>query len=238
VLLGIGGCALVSGALDPVSGRMSLPADAGGIAAGISSGLSYAMYSLMGRSANQRGLNPWTSVFYSFAFAAVILLALDLQPFLRLPGRGARAADLFWLGPAWSGWAVLFALAAVPTVAGFGLYNMSLGLLPASVANLILTLEPPITAVIAYFLLDEVMSGSQIMGAVAILTGVIVLRVHEDRLARAVARAQPAGGGRPADEDPHPDGSRARRYPRTSLLYLIRCGRSASAPRRRCRSAS
>ena len=187
VVLGIGGCALVSRTIDPWTGALAMPGSAMGIATGMLSGLSYALYSLMGRSAARRGLHPWTSVFYAFTFAAAILLALDLQPLLALPGRAARPADLFWLGDAWRGWGVLFALAAVPTVAGFGLYTMSLSLLPSSVANLILTLEPPLTAVTAYFLLGERLSGGQIAGGFAIITGVIVLQVYEGHLAALVA---------------------------------------------------
>jgi hypothetical protein len=38
-------------------------------------------------------------------------------------------SDFLWLGGAFNGWIVLFLLAAVPTVAGFGLYNVSLSLL-------------------------------------------------------------------------------------------------------------
>ena len=45
-----------------------------------------------------------------------------------------------------SGWLILFLLAAGPTLAGFGLYNVSLTYLPSSVVNLIVTLEPVMTA--------------------------------------------------------------------------------------------
>ena len=73
-------------------------------------------------------------------------------------------------------------LAAGPTVAGFGLYNSSLGLLPASVANLILTTEPVFTAVLAYFLLGEQLTRLQIGGSVLILGGVLLLRWRQQLL--------------------------------------------------------
>ena len=50
---------------------------------------------------------------------------------------------------------MLLALAAGPTLLGFGLYNISLKTLPLAVANLILSLELVFTAVIAYFLLGK-----------------------------------------------------------------------------------
>jgi len=147
----------------------------------------YALYSLMGRSAALRGLNPWTTVLYTFAFAAGFLLLLNLLPSGMPSVAASGLADFLWLGTAWSGWLILFFLAAGPTVLGFGLYNLSLGYLPSSVANLILTLEPVFTAIIAYALLGERMKSIQIAGSLLILGGIIILRLYEGREAGQVA---------------------------------------------------
>ncbi len=64
-------------------------------------------------------------------------------------------------------------------MAGFGLYNVSLGYLPSSVANLILSTEPVFTAVIAYLLLGEQMTGIQLAGSLLILGGVAIMRLFE-----------------------------------------------------------
>jgi len=180
VALCLMGCVLVSGAVGPAVGRAGLV----GILTGVLSGLGYAAYSLMGRSAAQRGLNPWTTLFYTFGFAAVVLLLLNLLPWKAIPGVALRLADLFWLGQSPAGWGALLLLAAGPTVVGFGLYNVSLAHLPSSVANLIVTLEVPFTAVIAYFLLGERLNGMQIGGSLVILATVVLLRVYEGWLAR------------------------------------------------------
>jgi drug/metabolite transporter (DMT)-like permease len=148
-----------------------------GILTGLFSGLSYAAYSLMGRSAAQRGLNPWTSLLYTFGFAALFLLGFNLLPGGALPGSAARASDFFALGDSVLGWGVLVLLAAGPTVAGFGLYNVSLSHLPSSVANLIVTLEPAFTTVYAYFLLGERLTAVEIFGGLLILGGVVFLRI-------------------------------------------------------------
>ena len=179
VAISLGGCILVSGALDLAAWRNNLL----GIATGILSGLGYAAYSLMGRSAAQRGLNPWTTLLYTFGFAAIILLVFNLMPGGLLPGSATRPADLLWLGSAVDGWGILFLLAAGPTVAGFGLYNVSLSYLPSSVANLVVTLEPAFTAMIAYLLLGERLNGVQIAGSLTILAGVIFLRLYDGWLA-------------------------------------------------------
>ncbi len=178
VTLSLSGCALVSGALDPSAWRVNLAA----IATGVLSGLCYAGYSLMGRAASQRGLNPWTTVLAVFSFASVFLLAVNLLPGGLVPGAASRPADLLWLGDAWRGWAVLVLLAAGPTVAGFGLYNVSLSYLPSSVANLVVSTEPVLTAATAYVLFGERLTAVQLAGSAMILGAVAFLRVYESRL--------------------------------------------------------
>jgi drug/metabolite transporter (DMT)-like permease len=171
IVLSLTGCVLVSGAFDPAAWHTNLA----GVLTGIFSGLCYAVYSLMGRSASQRGLNPWTTLLYTFGFAAIFLLLFNLLPEGHLPGAAPRPADFFWLGNALAGWGVLFLLAAGPTVVGFGLYNISLGYLPSSVANLIVTLEPAFTVVVAYFMFGECLNGAQVGGSLLILAGVVLL---------------------------------------------------------------
>lgn len=184
----LGGCVLVAGAYDAEVWRSNLLA----ILTGVLSGLLYAVYSLMGRAAAQRGLNPWSTLLYTFGFAACFLLVYNLLPF-KLPGAAAALNELLWLGNAWAGWGVLLLLAAGPTLAGFGLYNISLGYLPSSLANLILTLEPAFTAVLAYFLLGERLTAVQLAGGLLILGAVVLLRIREGRLAgRTTVRPEPA----------------------------------------------
>jgi drug/metabolite transporter (DMT)-like permease len=173
----LGGCMLVSGADDPQSWNSNLL----GIFTGILSGLMYAVYSLMGRSASQRGLNPWSTLLYTFGFAAIFLLFFNLLPGPFLPGSASQLADFFWLRDAVTGWLVLFVLAAGPTLAGFGLYNVSLSYLPSSLANLILTSEPVFTAIMAYIFLGELMNGKQIGGSLLILAGVVFVRLYEGK---------------------------------------------------------
>jgi drug/metabolite transporter (DMT)-like permease len=182
VALSLGGSVLVANALDP----QAWSSNTVGIIIGILSGLCYAFYSLMGRSAAGRGLNPWTTILYTFGFAAIFLFVFNLVPGGFLPGSAKQLGDFLWLENAWLGWLILFTLAAGPTVLGFGLYNVSLSYLPSSVANIILTLEPVFTTVIAYFLFGEILSGLQMTGGVLILSGVIFLRLHESRVEAAL----------------------------------------------------
>ncbi len=182
VALSLGGCVLVSGAYDPSAWKLN-PL---GILTGIISGVAFAAYSLMGRQASRQGIQPLTSLTYTFGFAALFLLAFNL---VRIPGF-TGLSDLMWLGNSLKGWGVLVLLAVGPTIGGYGLYTVSLGYLPASIANLIATLEPAFTAVQAYLFLGEQMTVVQVGGSLIILVAVLFLRWYENRLAAQLHPAE------------------------------------------------
>ena len=125
-----------------------------------------------------------TTLLYTFGFAAVFLFFFNIIPGGFIPGKAVQPGDLFWLGNSLAGWGILVLLAAGPTLAGFGTYNVSLSYLPSSVANLIVSLEPAFTAAMAYIIFGELLNGTQIIGSLMILTGVIFLRIHEGKLLR------------------------------------------------------
>lgn len=184
VFLTLGGCVLVSGALNPEAWTTNVL----GIMTGVLSGLAYAGYSLLGRKASQLGLNPWTTLLYTFGFAAMFLLVTNLAFGSILPGAAVHPSELLWLGNQVAGWGILFLLAIGPTLAGYGLYNVSLVDLPSSVANLVVTIEPVFTAAIAYFLLSERLNITEILGSLLILVGVVFLRVYEGRVSARLIR--------------------------------------------------
>jgi drug/metabolite transporter (DMT)-like permease len=188
VAVSLGGCVLVSGALGPAAWKLHLV----GTVSGVLAGLMWAVYSLMGRSAAQRGLNPWTTLFYTFGFAAIFMLFVNLISAGHIPGAATRPSDFLWLGKAWIGWGILFLLSVGPTLCGYGVYNVALTYLPSSVVNLIATSEPVFTAITAYILLGERLTWIQIIGSLLILGGVVFLRIYEGWLA-----AQPP-------REPHP----------------------------------
>ena len=173
VILSLSGCVLVSGAyrlemwkLDPI-----------GLTVGLLSGLFFAGYSLMGKEAARRKLNPWTSLVYSFAFGTVFMLIFNLIPIL--PGSAGSINALKPDLPI-NGWIILIVLAFVPTIFGFGLYNTSMNYIPASNANLLATLEPVLTAIEAYIFLDEQMTILQIVGGLFILSAMIVIFLEKE----------------------------------------------------------
>jgi drug/metabolite transporter (DMT)-like permease len=136
--------------------------------------MAFTGYSLLGRKAAGRGINSWTALMYSFSAAVVFLGVFN---FLDVPFSTAGTIDrLSVLGTSWQGWGWMILLAAVPSIGGYGLYTLSLRYLRASVANLIATLEPSMTALLAYLLLGERFGPAQIAGSLLILAGVAILR--------------------------------------------------------------
>lgn len=173
VVLSILGCALVSGAYRPEVWQLNLL----GVVTGLLSGLAMAIYSLMGKAASLRQMNPWSTLFYTFACATACLLFINLASLGQ--AQGLVNSNLLWFGNLRTAWIIIALLAIGPTIGGYGLYNISLGYLPAGVANLIATLEPVFTAILAYLLLAERLSGVQLWGSGLIAAGVVLLRFYE-----------------------------------------------------------
>jgi drug/metabolite transporter (DMT)-like permease len=175
VLLGLLGCVYVSGANDIQAWQINMV----GILTGTIAGLAYAIYSLFGKVAANRRLHPASTILYIFAIATFFLLMANL---VSVASSGSTpGANLFWLGIEVWGWVVLFVLALGPTLGGFGLYMLSLTYLPASIANLISMLEPPLTTIMAYFLFRELLTVPQLLGGAMIIGSVLIVRLAEGR---------------------------------------------------------
>jgi drug/metabolite transporter (DMT)-like permease len=173
IILSLSGCVMVAGAYSPEMWKLN-PL---GVSTGLLSGLLFAGYSLMGKEAARRKINPWTSMVYSFAFGSMFIMVFNLFPVLpsAVGTFGALLPDL-----PLNGWLILVVLSFVPTILGFGLYNTSLNYLPASIANLLATLEPVMTAVAAYIVLDERMTMTQIAGSLVILSAVVIVQFERE----------------------------------------------------------
>ncbi len=170
IALCIAGCVLVSGAVDAQQ-WLDNPA---GILVGLSSGLAFACYSLMGKGAAIRGIHSWAALGVTFLVAAGFLLIYNLV----LPASwGIGSPGLSWPDQDLRGWLLLLLLAAVPTIGGYGLYNLSLRYLPAGISNLIATSEPVFTALQAILVLGERYFPYQIWGGLLILASVLALRL-------------------------------------------------------------
>ena len=181
ILLSLLGTALVSGAVNPSAWKVNSV----GILFGLLTGLLFACYSLLGKTASNNSIDSWTTMLYGFSGAILFLFLFNLV--MNTLGGQSLFSNFMWLGTSSNGWAILFFLGIGPTIGGYGLYLVSLNYLPATVANLIGSLEPAFTAIWAYFLLNEQLTFIQIIGSLLVLASVILLRLGERCGAAAAA---------------------------------------------------
>lgn len=169
------GCVLVVGAVGPGAVRLS-PA---GLLAGLGAGLTYALYSIFGKTA-LRTLAPTTTVVYTLGVGAVALLAV---------GRGLPPL------PAASAALPLAYVIVFPTALAYLLYIGGLRWVEAGRASVVATLEPVVAALGGTLILREPFGALQWAGAALVLTGVAL--VQGEHLARRAAGAAPGTGGAP-----------------------------------------
>ncbi len=151
------GTVLVSG-LD-VFGKLAVSPTALLIGLGIP--ITYAGWNLFGKQARRR-CNPFTTLAYAFAFAALVL-----TPFQWASPQPWPVAPRTWL---WVSGLVLIA-----SLLPFTIYTRALGQLPASVATILAMSEIAFVAVYAYVFLGERLTASQILGAGLVMGGVLQL---------------------------------------------------------------
>lgn len=173
IILSSSGCVMVSNAYRAEMWKLN-PV---GVSTGLLSGLLFAGYSLMGKEAARRKINPWISLLYSFAFGSMFIMIFNLFPRL---SRIASSSNVFFPDLPIKGWLILMILSFIPTLFGFGLYNMSMNYVPAGIVNLLATVEPAMTAVEAYIFLDERMTMVQITGSLIILSAVVIVQCEKE----------------------------------------------------------
>ncbi len=165
LLLAFAGCALVSGI---ARGRLSLTPTA--LALGLGSGLSYALYSIFGRFALDRGYSSWTVTFYSFAFCVLGCLLF------------AHPAAIVWAAAARPSLLVPMALLGLVTgFSAFVLYTNGLRFLETGRASVIASLELVFGALVGLIAYGERVGADALAGIALILTAVAILSKVEKK---------------------------------------------------------
>jgi drug/metabolite transporter (DMT)-like permease/predicted RNA-binding protein with PIN domain len=179
----LAGCFLVVRAYDP--GAL----DALGIAAGLGSAISYAIY-LAGSERAGRRHHPATTLVWGFGFATLFWLVVQPPwafPFSQLAG--ARDALLAAF------------VVVIGTLLPFGCMVAALRHVPAARAAIVATLEPVLSALFAYLIHDEGLAAVQIAGGLMVLAGVVwVQRQRPDLAAESVSGGEIARHGPPPEE--------------------------------------
>jgi DME family drug/metabolite transporter len=106
--------------------------------------------------------NAWTILVYAFGFAALALLPFQVgQP---MPAQISGQA-----------WVAFIGLVLLTTIGGYTSYTLGLRRLPASVASIVAMTEVPFASFWGYVFLGERLDVWQIVGALVVVSGVILL---------------------------------------------------------------
>jgi drug/metabolite transporter (DMT)-like permease len=137
-----------------------------GLLIALGSAITYGSLSLFGKKLSTE-YNAWTIMFYIFAIATLSLFILQ-----------SGKPDPWPTGSGTLGWILGFVL--MSTILGFGLFTKGLLILPASVASITATTEILFATILAYFILGEQLGVWQILGALLIISGVVLVSLARD----------------------------------------------------------
>lgn len=152
------GCVLVSGGFGSSSiGLM-------GLLTGLGAGFGYALYSIFGRYALQRGYSSFTITTYTFLFAAVGCLPIT--------GMG-HITECFLAQPSMILQAVVWTF--LTTVAAYLLYTKGLAGMEAGKASVLATVEPVMASVVGVVLFKEEFTWMALAGIGLVLVSSILM---------------------------------------------------------------
>ncbi|MCA0435811.1 MAG: DMT family transporter [Austwickia sp.] len=170
VAASIGGIVLIS-----LGGGQGVHVTVPAVLAGITAGLTYALYYLYGRR-----------FFARYAPAALFAVmmpvgALGLLPFAQVRGHSA------------GGWLNLAAIGVLCTYAAYACHSAGLRHLPATRASVIASIEPVVAAGLAAVIFGERLAPAALVGAAAVVGAALLLSTAPTTPAEPPAPAEPPG---------------------------------------------
>lgn len=130
---------------------------------GVATGMFWAAYQLTVKHLRSR-LSAATIMAWSSLVTAAALLPLAV-----VSGESLMAPSLY-------GWSILLALAWLSHAGGQGAIAHALAHLPAGFSSLVILLEPPAAAILAWFILDEYLGSLQAAGGAIVLASIVIAR--------------------------------------------------------------
>ena len=162
LLLAFSGCVLVSG----VGGDENISWI--GILLGLGSGFFYALYSIFGRYAINRGYGAWTMTFYTFLFCSIG--CAFLSDWKVIGGvMAADSANILWV----------LGLGFVTAFLPYVLYSTGLENMESSKASILASVEPVVSALFGVFVFHEVLTLWGVLGIIMVLGAIVVLNVKK-----------------------------------------------------------
>lgn len=168
LIIAFAGCVFVTGI---VGG--SLIMDATGILIGIGSGIGYALYSIFGRFAIQKGYSSVTISFYTFVFASIGMVAVSpvLNPIgvtISKIAQGNIIRDVL----------LLVGIALIATVLPYVFYTLGLTGVENGKAGIMASVEPVVASILGIVVYREKLTVSTILGIILVLAAIVILNIE------------------------------------------------------------
>ncbi|MDY5647196.1 MAG: EamA family transporter [Lachnospiraceae bacterium] len=161
MVLAFAGCVLTTGVFRE-NGALSPLA----IITGLGAGLGYALYSIFGRYALNRGYAPFTITAYTFLSAAVVLIPLaDPGEILQTVASEKEYAAM-------AGYMIIFG-----TVAAYIVYTMGLSCVEAGKASILASVEPVVATVTGMIAFGERLKADGVLGMLLVMTAILFLNL-------------------------------------------------------------
>ncbi len=125
-------------------------------------------YFLLGQSVRQRlSLGTYTYVVYGISAITLILYNIILKQ--------------EFSGYSWNLWFIFLALAIIPTFLGHSLFNYSLKWISTSTISMAMLFEPVGASILAYIVLHEQLTWSQILGGSIVIIGLLIFSLSTSK---------------------------------------------------------
>ena len=161
LVMAFAGCVLVTGILSE-----KLILTTGGILLGLGAGFGYAMYSIFGRYAIERGYESLTISFYTFLFACIGFFPLiDIKHLIVCLRPEGKCIGL------------ILGLVLLTTVIAYLTYTLGLTYMEAGRASILASIEPVIATLIGFFLYKEKLSWMTLFGVILVLGSAILVNL-------------------------------------------------------------
>lgn len=144
-------------------GGRSLEAGIGGIAIGLTAGLTFSLYSVVGKRALLR-YGAQTVTVYTFAIAAIALT----------PAAVMRVAPVSWLSPGVVGWGI--GIVVLPTVAAYMFYTFGLKGVESGRAAIVGSIEVLVATLVGIVVFAEPAGLQQLIGTGLVLSAAVGIR--------------------------------------------------------------
>lgn len=138
-----------------------------GIVAGLLSAIFFSFYTILGEKIMRR-YNPWTVLFYAFAFSALYFNML-LSP-----------TNLFFSHMQFLWVITVLYVVVVGTAIPFGLFFMGIEYLRSTRASVVASFEPISAGVFSFVFLGEALTLWQIFGGLLVIGSIIIIQLNKE----------------------------------------------------------